>query len=163
MKWQVREWAKKDLPLVRAIALKTWLGTYQNIFTKEEIVSTHNRYYSFDRLKKLQDYKVGFVYTVNAKTVAYLIADKKNEKNRFHINSFYVLPEDQGKEIGKQLLESVIKKAKSLRYDEIWLDVMAGNTKAIKWYKHRDFVFVEKGIFKMGSSETEMLIGFKTI
>lgn len=163
MKGQVREWAKKDLPAIREIARKTWMDTYLNIFTKEEISSTHKQYYNPDRLKKLYAYKVGLVCTVNSELVAYLIAKKKDEKNRFYINSFYVLPENQGSGIGKQLLKSVIKKAKLLEYNEIWLDVMAGNTKAITWYKYQDFVFIGRGIFRMGNSETETVVGYKTI
>ncbi|NHZ85717.1 MAG: GNAT family N-acetyltransferase [Planctomycetia bacterium] len=163
MKQQIREWTKDDLSTIREIALKTWRDTYLNIFTEEEIVSTHKQYYSSDRLIKLLESKIGFVYTINDEPVAYLIAKKKDEKDRFYINSFYVLPEKQGSGIGKQILESVIKKAKPLGYKEIWLDVMAGNTKAIKWYEHQNFVFVGKGNFKMGNSETETMVGYKTI
>ena len=163
MKWQVREWTKGDLPAIREIALKTWLDTYLNIFTEEEIVGTHKQYYSSDRLIKLLESKIGFVYTINAEPVAYLIAKKKDKKNRFYINSFYVLPEKQGSGIGKQILKSVIKKAKSLGYNEIWLDVMTGNTKAIKWYKHQIFVFVGEGTFKMGNSEKETVVGYRVI
>ena len=160
MNGQVRTWTINDLPDISKIALATWRDAYSHIFPIVDMEKYHKEYYSKKTLHKLFKDKIGFVGVSGDITVGYLIALEKSEINQFYINSLYILPEFQGIGIGKQLLKIATQKAKLLGYNKIWLDVMAGNTKAIIWYKQQDFVFTENGTFRMGKTKTETVAGY---
>ncbi len=163
MNGQVRVWTKNDLPDIRKIALATWRDAYSHIFPIVDMEKYHKEYYNNKTLNQSFKDKIGFIGIGGDKTIGYLIALEKQDREQFYINSLYILPDYQGRGIGKQLLEIAIQKAKLLGYDKVWLDVMSGNTKAINWYKRQGFVFIEKGTFRMGKTETETLVGCKTI
>ncbi|MET0637682.1 MAG: GNAT family N-acetyltransferase [Chitinophagaceae bacterium] len=58
----------------------------------------------------------------------------------------YLLPEVRGIGLGKQLMETAIDYARSLGYDNIYLETMPELSKAIKAYEKAGFRYLDKAV-----------------
>ena len=67
----------------------------------------------------------------------------------YHLNKIYVLPEQQGKNIGKQILEYVIISAKEKGAASLQLNVNRNN-KALKFYQKQGFTLSVMKILILG-------------
>ncbi|MGK4567732.1 GNAT family N-acetyltransferase [Flavobacterium sp. 3HN19-14] len=135
----------EDFPVIRQIAHTTWPIAYGAILPMEQL-----------------DYMLGLFYTDAALTQnlvekghLFLLA-KENEnvlgftsfehnysnKNVTHIHKLYILPETQGKGIGKLLIEAVEKSARHNNSDAITLNVNRFN-KAQEFYRKSGFEITE--------------------
>ncbi len=61
-------------------------------------------------------------------------------RQTIHISDFYVLPDYQGKKIGRQLLETVEKAAIDLQCCRVTLEVQENNDRALRIYKKAGFI-----------------------
>lgn len=159
----IRAWQKKDLPAVIEIARSTWLDAYLAFVPKADILQYHEEQYTIDRLTELFQNRFGYVAETNGRAVGYSIAGIFTEKNRYGIQSIYVLPRFQSRGIGIKLLQAQMAKAQSLNHDRVWLAVMEKNRPACEWYKSIGFVFLEREFFQMGNTTLKVYIGYKLI
>ncbi|KAH7128132.1 acyl-CoA N-acyltransferase [Dendryphion nanum] len=58
-----------------------------------------------------------------------------SRSNACELKRFYLVPETRGLGLGKRLLESIIKEARKLRYEEMLLDTLSSMVAARKMYK----------------------------
>lgn len=63
----------------------------------------------------------------------------KAPKNSLHINDVAIFPENQGKGLGKMLVDFVIQQAQQREFDYVSLNVWADNISAIKFYEKLGF------------------------
>ena len=74
-------------------------------------------------------------------------------KSAVEIERIYVLPEFQGKDVGKQLYNKALEIAQQKNAEFMWLGVWEENPRAISFYKKNGFVEFDKHIFKLGDDE----------
>ncbi len=160
----LRNWTKKDFPVVRNILLSTWKDTYSFI-PEKDIVTYFENFYSEDRLIEILNdpFSKGIIAEVNSIPAGWLKLFEDLINKKFFVSSLYILPDFQGYGLGKKLLNEAYLIAKEKQYQKVWLGVMKQNIKALEWYKNLGFVFVEEEPFQMGSTEVMHLIGYKTI
>ncbi len=113
----------KDLQRIIELAEKTWEPTYKEILSKEQLIYMFEMMYSEDVLRnrmlngndfyisKINQIDVGFLETV------------KNDEYKLYISKIYVDPNYQKKGIGKYLIEFLEKKAISMKFKSLKLNV----------------------------------------
>ena len=75
------------------------------------------------------------------------------------IERIYVIKEYQGRQIGKQLIDFVIKLAVDKQMKYVWLGVWEKNDDAIRFYKRRGFEQFESHPFMLGDDQqTDILM-----
>ena len=67
------------------------------------------------------------------------------------LQKIYVLKEFLGQGIGKPLLESVLEYVSSLKIDNLWLDVLKENSRAIRFYERHGFKVLGDETYTIGA------------
>jgi ribosomal protein S18 acetylase RimI-like enzyme len=105
----------------------------------------------------------GFVALDDEKLAGFMRTARDTEENRYYVSSIYVLPQFQGKKIGKALMNRAGQEAKAFKLDRIWIGVMVQNTQAVDWYKSMGYEVVRTEPFTMGKLTVDHYIGFVKI
>jgi len=150
---------EKDLDTLRAISIGTFMETFREHNTEEDMQKYLSENLSADRLRKeLNTSGSGFYFIYQDKELAGYM--KLNEApaqtvagkpGTLEIERIYVLSAFHGKQLGKQLLHNAIEKAREKRYPLIWLGVWERNTKAIAFYERNGFVKTGSHDFVLGN------------
>ncbi len=133
---QIRTIDKKELHLVRALALDVWPKTFADVLTPTQIDFMMDWMYSMESLTEQVSEK-GHVFLVaeeNGLPVGFCSyqLDAKGSKTKIH--KIYLLQETQGKGFGKQLIEEVKSIARQNKQSHVYLNVNRHNHKAIQFY-----------------------------
>ncbi len=154
----------EDARGMQEVFYKTWLNTYPNVENGISVDDIEDRYKNAftdetinkraERILHPPEGETVFVAKEDEKVVGLCFVEKYPEKNQ--IQAIYVLPEYQGKGIGKKLW-SEAKKVFDAGKDVI-IEVATYNTQAIEFYKKLGFVDTGKRWrdekFKMKSGTT---------
>ena len=143
--------AISDLNIIRDIAYKTWPDTYGEIVSAAQIDYMLESLYSIETLSaniiekghhflfaKEDDHYLGFTsyeHHFNAGPVT-------------KIHKIYILPEAQGKGVGKMLIDEVVDLAKEAGIEKLRLNVNRHN-KAISFYRKLDFAIVAEEVIQL--------------
>ncbi|OSY89190.1 hypothetical protein WH52_00605 [Tenacibaculum holothuriorum] len=122
--------------------------------TTEELYKKENIYW----IAYLNNFPVGY-----AKLVLNADNDSISDQNICRLERIYVLNEFLGKKVGYQLYNTVLDKAKELKFNQIWLTVYIKNYKAIKFYEKQDFKKVGDYTFWVNGKAFENYIHSKPI
>jgi ribosomal protein S18 acetylase RimI-like enzyme len=138
--------AINDFKTIREIAYKSWPSAYGSILSKEQIDYMLGLFYSEKTLLKNLNEKGHRFLLVNEGEVCLGFASYEhnylNEKcTRLH--KIYILPEAQGKGVGKLLINAVEDLAKENQSVVVSLNVNKFN-KAISFYKKIGFEVVSE-------------------
>ena len=142
----------KDIPIIQEIAHKTWPITYGSILSKAQLDYMLEKMYSdaalLDNLNKGHHFMLAKENSV-CLGFASIEHSYLNEKcTRLH--KIYLLPETQGKGLGKMLLERIIALAKENQSDRISLNVNRFN-KACAFYQKMGFEIVAQEDLEIGN------------
>lgn len=144
-----------DYPAIQEIAYKTWPVTFGDILSTTQIDYMLDMMYSTDSLKE-QIEKKGHQFLiakegyVNLGFASYELDYRGELKTKIH--KIYILPEQQGKGIGKQMINAIKEVAKRKHNTFISLNVNKNN-KAIEFYK-------SIGFEKVGEEDIDIGNGF---
>lgn len=126
------------LPEVKSIAHRTWPSTFSQILTKEQIDYMLEGMYALDTLQSLVKDK-GHHYVLAKDETDYLgfcsYEHDSNQSNKTKIHRIYLLPETQGKGLGRLLINYVVDQARKKNQAAIYLNVNKFNEKAIQFYE----------------------------
>lgn len=132
--------AQRHAPIIRDIALQTWPHTFKNILSLEQIIYMLQQMYAIDVLK--QAWRDGHQYLLAKEDGAFVgfLTMQHDYCNQAvsKIHKLYVLPEAQGKGIGKALLEEAEKAASKHGSTTLVLNVNRLN-KATDFYERCGF------------------------
>jgi hypothetical protein len=104
-----------------------------------------------------------FIAEADDQIVGYTRLFFNRDENRLYVPSLYLLPDFQGQEIGKRLLEAAEAYAAERGVDELWIGVMVKNRPALDFYRKVGFQFVREEPFTMGKTTVNHVIGYKKI
>ena len=101
--------SKEQLLIVQQLAHKIWPDTFEKILSPEQIDYMLEIMYSKDSLEKqLQNNKIFLLVEDENRFVGFVSYELNCDNfNKTKIHKLYVLPETQGKGIGKQLIEFI--------------------------------------------------------
>lgn len=142
------------LPEVKSIAHRTWPSTFSQILSKEQIDYMLEGMYALETLESLVEEK-GHQYVLAKDETGYLgfCAYEHNVKqsDKTKIHRIYLLPETQGKGLGKLLLNHVVEQAKAKNEDAVFLNVNKFNDKAIQFYERIGMKKVKEEVIDIGN------------
>ncbi|MDI1255261.1 MAG: GNAT family N-acetyltransferase [Flavobacterium sp.] len=131
----------EDFSIIRQIAHTTWPIAYGHILPKVQLDYMLGIFYSTETLtQNLSEKGHFFMLAKDGENMLGFTSFEHNynHKNVTHIHKLYILPETQGKGIGKLLIEAVEKVAQNYHSDAITLNVNRFN-KAQGFYKKIGF------------------------
>ncbi|PTM56835.1 GNAT family N-acetyltransferase [Desmospora activa] len=124
---QIRPIRETDLLGVQKVAHTTWFNTYNKILPEESIQKFLSHAYSLDHLKKSWEEDIK-----KTPRQFYVIADKdsiigygqltERAPAEYELTRIYILPEFQGKGLGKRLLNQLIDTIHPLQRMFAWVE-----------------------------------------
>lgn len=135
---------EKDFEKIRDIAYKTWPVVYGEILSAAQLDYMLATFYSDEALREnLLHKKHHFIMAFDGDNVLGFASYQHHYsgKNKTHLHKIYVLPETQGRGVGKLLMEAVIDAAKGNHSDTLSLNVNRFN-KALDFYQKVGFEIV---------------------
>lgn len=142
----VSEATIKDFKTIQEIAYKSWMDTYGDILSKEQIDYMLNLFYSDKTLIENLNEKGHHFLLVNNGAVCLGFASYEHNylnKKITRLHKIYLLPEAQGKGMGKLLIDTIENLAKENHSVAISLNVNKYN-KAFSFYKKIGFEMVSE-------------------
>jgi ribosomal protein S18 acetylase RimI-like enzyme len=155
-----------DLDLIRSIAIKTFVESFANENSNENMELYLKNNLSISKLKaEFEDPDaLFFLAYFDAEAVAYLKLNLGEEQTlgfgtkSIEIERIYVLSSFQHRQIGKALLNKTIEIAKVHSKRQICLGVWEKNHKAISFYKKHGFREIGQHVFMLGNDAQNDLL-----
>lgn len=143
-----------DLEKVRKVALKTWPQTFANILSPSQIEYMLDWMYDMESLmQQMLGKQHVFLLAMEGKDClgfcSYELHVKKQHQTK--IQKIYILPESQGKGVGKKLLQTVSEIALQQGDTHLFLNVNKHNQEAISFYLHLGFYEAFKEVIDIGN------------
>jgi diamine N-acetyltransferase len=136
----IRNATEADLPVIRELTKKIWPVTYGEILTREQIDYMIDLIYDPGILKKQMN-EEGHVFIMldqDGSSAGFVDYSLIQDPGIYKLHKIYLLPELQGKGLGKKLIEEVIGRVKALQGHSLRLNVNRSN-KAIYFYEKIGF------------------------
>ena len=160
---EIKPAGRPEADLIADIARKTFMETYGEMNTPENMEAYLNSQFSDEKLlEELQHPRTRFflAYLDGIPAAFTKVRDdrkaKKLEEIRaIEIQRIYVLQEYQGFSLGKAMLDMIKELARKDGYQTIWLQVWQKNNKAIRFYQKAGFTVFETASFLLGSSSQQ--------
>jgi ribosomal protein S18 acetylase RimI-like enzyme len=142
---------KAQLPIIRDLAYKIWPDTYGATHTTAELDYMLSKFYSVASLE--QQMEKGHVFVLveeNDVFLGFVSYELFSEDTNFtKIHKLYVLPQTQGKGIGKALVDYVKNEAIINKNDALFLNVNKLN-KAKDFYHRYGFTITKEIVIDIG-------------
>ena len=142
-----------DFSLIQTFAYRTWPETYGGILSKKQLDFMLDKFYSLENLQLnvIQNQLFYIIYD-NEIPIGFLgIQHHFEEKPITKIHKIYVLPDNQGKGIGKSAIEFVVHNALKNHSEKIILNVNRFN-KAVLFYQKMNFKIVQEIDISIGNN-----------
>ena len=134
----IRDASKKDIAIIYALAHAVWPETYSAILSEAQLKYMLEMIYSESSLQKQFEEGHNFLIVEETKTPVAFADYSLLKDGVYKLNKIYVLPDQQGKSIGKLLLHHVIDLVKAKGAKTLLLNVNRNN-KAKEFYAHLGF------------------------
>ena len=149
---------REDLEMLRKVAIETFIESFAEFNTAENMEAFLKEAYHPDRLKNEWDEEESISYLAWEENDPVGFArlrlndEVENQlgKNTVELQRLYVHPIHQGKGIGSQLMKQIMDYSRKQDYDWIWLGVWERNFKAQEFYAKWGFERFSEHIFQMG-------------
>lgn len=142
-----------DVKIIQEITNITWPITYGEILSKTQLDYMLGLFYSDEALAKQIENKEQLFYLISdSKSTIGFIGIEHNYKDEAitKIHKIYLLPETQGKGIGKKVIEEIQKLAFKNNSKALFLNVNRFNT-ALGFYKKIGFEIKEEVNIEIGN------------
>jgi GNAT superfamily N-acetyltransferase len=161
----IRPWHKSDIESILGITWQSWISAYSSFIPESDLrFHLDTTYTEASLLRMFDDPSIqGFVAEAEGISAGYTRLFFASDENRLYVSSLYLLPDFQGKEIGKRLLEAAEEYASDKGLDAIWIGVMVKNKQALLFYRKVGFLFIKEEPFTMGETTVSHLIGYKKL
>jgi len=163
----IREAMLTDIPELREVAISSYHDAFASFNTPENMEAYIQESYNLPTLEGelLQPESKLFLACEDERIVGFSRLRESNEvldmlgSNTVELQRLYVLTADQGKSVGRLLMESSLTYARERAYDWIWLGVWEHNYKAQQFYNKHGFEKFSEHVFWMGDdAQTDWLL-----
>ena len=128
-----------DIPVIRELAMATWPQTYTPIIGDEQVAYMLNLFYSPATLEQQMRDGHQFIICINDAQPVAFAAWSETERGIFKLHKLYILPSQQGKGIGRLIIDHIVAELKAGGANELRLNVNRYNQSAIAFYKKTGF------------------------
>ncbi len=138
-----KEASVEDLATIRELAYEIWPVAYKELLGAGQLKYMLDKFYSIPSLQNqvsvLQHQFILVFEDENA--VGFASFSAHDNPSIYHLNKIYILPAQQGKNIGKQILDYIIERIKSVDASALQLNVNRHN-KALHFYEKQGFKII---------------------
>lgn len=149
----ISEAGLNDIKIIQEITNITWPVTYGKILSQIQLDYMLDLFYSDEALTKQIENKEQLFYLISdtESTIGFIgIEHNYKNENITKIHKIYLLPETQGKGIGKKVIDEIGKLALGNNSKELLLNVNRYNT-ALNFYKKLGFEIKEELDIEIGN------------
>ncbi len=143
-----------DLEIVSDLASRIWPHAFKGILNAEQLANLLKRIYSIESLEKqMVNGEVFWIAYENEQPLGYVSAFESIEENKKAVvlKKIYILPEAQGKGLGKMLIKTALDHFPN--NELLFLYVNSDNKPAISFYISQGFKELRKEKVQMGDFE----------
>lgn len=136
----IRKISPEEVEIVYDLAHRIWPSTFEKILSEEQIEYMLNWMYNMETLKnQISEGHLFFVAEEENQPIGFMgIQPNYPDPQSTKIHKLYVLPEIQGKGIGRELIKTATEVAKKSGNDRLVLNVNRFN-KAVHFYQRIGF------------------------
>jgi GNAT superfamily N-acetyltransferase len=147
----VKKVGAEAIPLIKNLASNTWPATYSEIVSPQQVDYMMELIYSTSSLQKQIEKGQQFIIAYDEeKPVAFAsYSIKENNPSVYKLHKIYILPNQQGKGIGKQLISYIIKDIAPA--NALQLNVNRKN-KALQFYQKLGFKIITEEDIDIGNN-----------
>jgi GNAT superfamily N-acetyltransferase len=149
----ISEATVNDIKTIQQIVYKTWPITYGEILSEEQLKFMLDLFYSEEALTAQFDKKEQLFYLITEvdSTLGFIgIEHNYQNENTTKIHKIYILPETQGKGIGRFAVEAIEKLALENNAISVLLNVNRFN-KALNFYEKIGFKIIDEVNIEIGN------------
>lgn len=143
---------KEDIGLIQHLASKVWEPTYREILSSEQLEYMFEMMYSKEALQRQMEEGQHFLICYDDEVPLAFASFQSMCVDKVKIHKLYVLPEAQGKGLGRVMLNEVATHAKAAGISIITLNVNRYN-KAFEFY-------IKEGFYKAGEEDINIGNGY---
>ena len=151
---EIKKVEAESIPIIQSIAKSTWAVAYKEIISNEQKEFMLDQMYSTESLQnQLQQKEHQFVVAYLDNIPAAFAAYAKNEpftESIFKLHKIYVLPDQQGKGIGKSLLQFVLDDICAKGAQQLQLNVNRQNM-AVGFYQKLGITIIAEEDIPIGN------------
>jgi ribosomal protein S18 acetylase RimI-like enzyme len=144
---------KEQLAIVKNLAYKIWPNAYETILSRAQLDYMLEMIYSIDSLEK--QFNIGHVFILiedDQNFIGFASYELNcNNSNKTKLQKLYVLPEIQGKGIGKQVIDYIKDKVLLSNNVALFLNVNKFN-KAKDFYQKYGFQIIKEEVIDIGNN-----------
>jgi RsiW-degrading membrane proteinase PrsW (M82 family)/ribosomal protein S18 acetylase RimI-like enzyme len=137
----IKNASPQDIPLIRSLAEQIWPKAYASILSQKQIVYMMTMIYSSSSLKQQMEKGDQFIIAYNTGLPVGFASFSKVETEIYKLHKLYVLQSQQGKGVGKFMIEQIINDIKPNGATVLRLNVNRHNTARL-FYEKTGFVIV---------------------
>jgi len=128
-----------QIKIIQDLAYLTWPQTFGEILSPEQVTYMLEWMYNEKILKEQAENGHEFyTYSENEKPLGFIGLEAFPQEDKLKIHKIYVLPDTQGKGVGKKLLLKAIEVANEKSISNVFLNVNRYN-KAVGFYENMGF------------------------
>jgi diamine N-acetyltransferase len=148
----IRSATSIDFSIIQDIAYKTWPDVYGPILGKKQLEYMLDKFYSLEYLQSnVAANQEFFIIEENTVPLGFLgIQHQHDNQLVTKIHKIYILPNNQGKGIGKLAIDFVADLAKNNNSEKLRLNVNKFN-KAIDFYRKIGFDIADEVVIAIGN------------
>ena len=138
---KIREATKNDIAKIRALANDTWPVTYKDILSEGQLRYMMELIYGEESLNKQFDLEHHFLIAEEKQKQLAFASYNMLKPGVYKLQKVYVLPSEQGRGLGKLLINHIIESIKREGATSLLLNVNRYNT-AKQVYEHLGFTVI---------------------
>ncbi len=145
----IRHAQKNELHLIRKIAFETWPISYKNILSNNQLIYMLNMFYDLDALASQQaqlnhQFILAFDDWGNEMGFACYSKEIEYPTTKYLLHKLYILPNQQGKNVGTKLLDFVLKEIKKTKERAIVQLNVNRHNNALNFYLKHGFSIIHE-------------------
>ena len=163
---EIRLAKKEDAPSIALLGRTTFTETFGHFFRdQQDLIEYYNLTLSVQKIEAgiEKPNNVFWIAFANRLPVGYAKL-KLNSQSEFvesqdvcQLQKIYVLKDFLSMKIGLGLQDALLKRAKELNFDNVWLSVLDSNERAINFYKKAGFEEIGNHDFQIGKENFEFV------
>jgi diamine N-acetyltransferase len=148
---QIKIASAKDIPLIQQLTFAVWPKTYSTIISKAQIDYMLEMMYSTAALQKqIEEDGCTFIIVYDNNEPVAFASYNETTTQTWKLNKIYILPSQQGKGMGKFIINYIIDAIKPQNAKALQLQVNRNN-KAKSFYEKLGFAIIETADFDIGN------------
>ena len=147
----VKEAGSSNIPAIQELARITWAVAYAPILSQDQLAYMLDLFYSHDSLQQQMDEGNRFIIATDEEQAVGFASwsPKSGSSCVYRLHKIYIDPDQQGKGVGKYLLDFILSDIKSHNATDLELNVNRQN-KAKQFYEKIGFIVIREEDIDIG-------------